>query len=130
MAKEPRSLADSEAYVVTLGRAFEAAEHFRWALFHAESFIGEVMLLKRGPEDSLEVGIWLDRDATGTGLAAEAAQAAVSEAWRIGTQRLRMVCDVENTASNRLPRAMGAALLRTEPADNNVTLNIWELRRP
>lgn len=83
----------------------------------------------------LEIGYWIRTDATGQGLATEAARAMLAEAARLpGVACVEIRCDPLNLASAAVARRAGAVHARTIPA-HQVTVDgeprdtmVWEWR--
>jgi RimJ/RimL family protein N-acetyltransferase len=68
-----------------------------------------------GPR-ALELGYWLDRDATGQGHATAAARALTDEALTLDdVERVEIHCDEANERSQRVPLRLGYRLDRIEP---------------
>ncbi len=104
-------------------QAFDETREWRYGLFTPddEQVIGEVGLFPRDAErrvafadaDRIEVGYWLRSDATGGGLATEAARAALGIASSLGgLSRVEIRCDPRNAPSAAIPRRLGFTLER------------------
>jgi RimJ/RimL family protein N-acetyltransferase len=120
---------------------FHAAREWRYALLASDGrVLGEVGLYPRDATrrvpydeaDRVEIGYWLRADATGQGLATEAARQALAVAAtlpRLAHAEIR--CDARNLASAALPRRLGftlAATLREPgvgPDEGLVELQLW-----
>lgn len=139
----PRRVAE-HADVETLARrldefsaAFDANREWRYAFFDAAigTLLGEISVFPRNATgrvpfedaDEIEIGYWLREDATGRGLATEAARAALELALTLpGIDRLTIRCDERNAPSAAIPRRLGFRLMET--IDNAaVRLQMWEL---
>jgi len=122
---------------------FAAAREWRWGLFDQESgaVLGEVGLYPRvagggrvpyAQADCVEIGYWLRADATGRGLATEAARAALDVAAALPTLgHAEIRCDARNAPSAAVPRRLGFTLAATVPqpprmpGDPAVQLQVW-----
>lgn len=121
---------------------FAAGRGFRYALWTADGtqLLGEADLFPRddrgrvplGLADRVELGYWLDRDATGRGLATEAAGALLAVARTlpdIGHAEIR--CETTNAPSAAVPRRLGFTLATTIEDDSvvpgapPVRLEVW-----
>jgi RimJ/RimL family protein N-acetyltransferase len=72
---------------------------------------GEMFLLKRAGLGALEVGYWLSLDATGRGIATEAASAMVKVAFEFDqVKRMDLMCNPENERSAAVARRLGFTL--------------------
>jgi RimJ/RimL family protein N-acetyltransferase len=119
--------------------AFDANREWRYGLFdeRTHALLGEVSLFPRNADgrvtyeaaDEIEIGYWLREDATGRGLATEAARAAVDLALTLaGISRLTIRCDERNAPSTAIPRRLGFRLRETLESDF-VRLQVWEYAR-
>lgn len=124
--------------------AFEENREWRYGLFATSDrrVLGEVSLFPRGAAgrapfgeaDHLEIGYWIREDATGQGLATEAAQAMIELGSRLpGMRRIEIRCDALNAASAAVPKRLGFHLADTiedegvGPVPDRVQLQIWAL---
>ena len=122
---------------------FAADREWRYALVSLDDgrVLGEVSLFPRAEQgrvpfcaaDRAEIGYWLRADATGTGLASEAAQAMVDLAMTMPVLRhVEIRCDARNGASAAIPRRLGFELSESVSAADvsgdaatPVTLQVW-----
>jgi RimJ/RimL family protein N-acetyltransferase len=125
---------------------FADAREWRYGLFTRDGsrVLGEVGLYPRDASgrvsyaraDRVEVGYWLRADATGQGLATEAARAALDVADRLpGLSRAEIRCDARNHASAAVPRRLGFALAESwsespGAAAAEVEVQLWTLPLP
>lgn len=135
MRHEPRTLAET----ATRLRAFEVAGWdgtlLRLAIEtrDAEAIVGEVLAFTT--DTDVELGYWLAASAVGHGYATEAAEGLVTAIFRFSAcRRIRLRCDVENRASNRVAERLGAHRDGVEPAPSVdetsiVNLQVWRLDR-
>ena len=109
---------------------FATGRAFRYALLTPDErrILGEADLFPRGatgrvslPDaDRLEIGYWLDADASGRGLATEAAQALLDVAATIRTMtHVEIHCDARNLPSAAIPRRLGFQLASVD-ADSQI----------
>ena len=133
-----------ETYVA----AFDAGREWRYALLAGDvpRLLGEVSLFPRNntgrvsfagsDADHIEIGYWLRHDATGQGLATEAAKAALDLALSLpGMSRVTIHCDEQNAPSAALPRRLGFEHVATveHPTHSGLPaarLQVWEYTRP
>ena len=133
-----------ETYVA----AFDAGREWRYALVAGDvpRLLGEVSLFPRNKTgrvpfdandaDHIEIGYWLRQDATGHGLATEAAKAALDLALSLpGMSRVTIHCDEQNAPSAALPRRLGFQHVATveHPPQSGLAaarLQIWEYTSP
>lgn len=139
---EPVPPPQLQARLAGFAADFAAARSWRYALLTPDDtkLLGEVDLLPRtaasrvpyADADRAEIGYWLRADATGQGLATEAARAMVAAARelpRLATLEIR--CDARNAASGAVPRRLGFALASTISEGGatldaaHVELQIW-----
>lgn len=87
----------------------KAGDRLSLALEHEGRLVGDVMLLLQGaPGSKLEIGWVLHPDATGRGLAAEAARAVLDLAFgHFGAHRVAAELDARNGSSARLCERLG-----------------------
>ena len=113
---------------------FAANREWRFAILSADSteILGEADLFTRDASgrvhydagDRAEIGYWLRGDATGRGLATEAAGALIEVAKTLDRIRsIEIRCNPRNTASAAVPRRLGFTL--TNPGAEE--LQIWSL---
>ena len=123
---EPTPLPDLEARLAGFLEDFDAGRQWLYGLFSLET--GEVLggvglepLGSTGGADRVELGYWLRADATGRGLATEAAAAAFGLAATLpGVRRVEIHCDPRNAPSAGVPRRLGFRHVRTDRG-NRVT---------
>ena len=116
---------------------FLAGEDWAFGVFDANEtrVLGGAGLHPRGGTDHLEIGYWVRTDATGQGLATEAADALCAAAFeRPDIARVEIHCDAENHRSAAIPRRLGFRLRRTEPRDSVARgqqreIQVWSLDR-
>lgn len=133
MAKEPRSLEETRAWLGEIETAFRSGEALRYRVerLEEERLLGEVMLIDRVGEGALEGGYWLARDAGGEGFAAEAMGRLCTLAFEeLGATSVEFHCDERNEPSNALARRLGARQEGTIDVDGALgpaRLNVWRL---
>lgn len=128
---------------------FAADREWRYAIFALDDgrVLGEVSLFPRSAEgrapyrsaDRVEIGYWLRADATGKGLATEAAQAMFDLATTLEPMsHVEIRCDARNAPSLAVSRRLGFVLSATVSAEGvgatgedvePVALQIWLRRR-
>lgn len=115
---------------------FAAGRAYRYALLpvHGTGVLGEVDLFPRAADgrvplpvaDHVELGYWLAADATGRGLATEAARALLDVAATLpGMTRVEIHCDAANASSAAVPRRLGFHLARVDAG-----LQVWQKPLP
>ncbi|HEX7063416.1 MAG TPA: GNAT family N-acetyltransferase [Woeseiaceae bacterium] len=118
----PVPLPELERRLSGFAEDFAAGRCWRWALFTrgSDAPLGEVSLFPRSATervpfaaaDRLEIGYWLDREATGKGYATEAARALFDLARRVpGIVQVEIHCDPRNLPSAAVPRRLGFRLV-------------------
>ena len=135
---EPSPLDVLEARLDLFARQFDAGEQWLFGIWSRPGgdLLGGTGLHPRIGEDGLELGYWLQRQATGRGFMTEAADALTRLALQQpGIERVQIRCDPENAASAGVPRRLGYRHLRTIP---NATIKpsgaprdsmVWEMTR-
>lgn len=135
---EPSPLDVLEARLDLFARQFDDGEQWLFGIWSRPGgeLLGGTGLHPRIGEDGLEIGYWLQRQATGRGFMTEAAEALTRLALQQpGIERVQIRCDPENTASAGVPRRLGYRHLRTIP---NATIKpsgasrdsmVWEITR-
>jgi RimJ/RimL family protein N-acetyltransferase len=142
---EPVPLPQLAARLEARAADFAADRAWRYAHFRRDDdcLLGEVSLFPRNAQgrvpladaDRVEIGYWLRRDATGQGLATEAARAMLDLAHAMPQGRLVEIrCDPRNTPSGAVAQRLGFTLDRVEsregasPAEALHT-HVWLYRR-
>jgi RimJ/RimL family protein N-acetyltransferase len=113
---EPSPIELLEEGLGLFAQQFDAGEQWLFAIWSgsAERLFGGAGLHPRIGEDGLEMGYWLQADATGKGFMTEAADALTRLALQQpGIERVQIRCDPENVASAAVPRRLGFRHLRT-----------------
>src|SRR4029453_441748 len=135
---EPSPLDVLEERLDLFARQFDAGEQWLFGIWSRPGgeLLGGTGLHPRIGEDGLEMGYWLQRQATGRGFMTEAADALTRLALQQpGIERVKIRCDPENAASAAVPRRLGYRYLRTIP---NSTIKpsgaardsmVWEITR-
>ncbi|MHB1222651.1 MAG: GNAT family N-acetyltransferase [Gemmatimonadaceae bacterium] len=139
---EPVPVPELEDRLAGFAADFLADREWRYALRASDDgdLLGEVGLYPRSgagrvryaDADRVEIGYWLRRDATGSGLATEAARAMLAVASGLpGLTHLEIRCDARNVRSAAVPRRLGFVLSTTirelpaTPAEPVVELQLW-----
>jgi RimJ/RimL family protein N-acetyltransferase len=139
---EPAPVEVLTARLAGFAEAFSADREWRYAMLRTtgDAVLGEISLFPRAAAgrvgideaDRAEIGYWLRVDATGRGLATEAAQAMVDLAATLPRVRhVEIRCDARNAASAAVPRRLGFTLTDTVEvppvvADaDTVALQVW-----
>jgi RimJ/RimL family protein N-acetyltransferase len=134
MAREPRSLAETRAWVGILRERFVLGEVLHFSMWRGADLVGEVLLMDRVGPGARELGYWLHVDHVGRGYAREAVDAMVTLAASLGVGSLRFHCDVRNAASNRIPERLGARrgdrVSALDPSGEPAQLQVWHLALP
>jgi RimJ/RimL family protein N-acetyltransferase len=89
---------------------FSTGVEWRYAMITRDErrIVGGASLHPRVGPGAIEIGYWLATDATGRGLATEAAAALTTEAFRMnGIERIEIRCEPANEASMRVPERLG-----------------------
>ncbi len=147
---DPASMAVLAQRLEGFAADFAADREWRYAIVALDDgrVLGEVALFPRSAEgrapyaaaDRAEIGYWLRADATGRGLATEAAQAMLDLATTLQSiAHVEIRCDARNAASLAIPRRLGFVLSATVSAEGvaatgahaePVALQVWTLRQP
>ena len=139
---DPAPLPELATRLAGFAADFQAAREWRYGLFapDEERVLGEVGLYPRAAAgrvpfasaDRVEIGYWLRSDATGQGLATEAARAALAVAGALpGLKHVEIRCDARNGPSAAVPRRLGFLLATTVPHPATVAgmppieLQVW-----
>lgn len=119
----------------------DAEQHWRerlmagWAIVEDGSIRGMLGLHRRGGPDELEIGYWLDDQATGRGLMTEACAMAIEVAFSIpAIEVIEIIHDRANARSEAVPRRLGfartAAFTSSPAAPRETGIKVrWCLRR-
>jgi len=119
--KSPREIADTETWVSAAIAADSAGTDFHWIIRRLESgdFLGVCGLHCRGDSDSPELGIWLAKQAQGSGFGHEAIAAVV--AWvpaNITCSNLSYPVDRRNIPSRKIPERLGGEVFGEKKVEN------------
>jgi RimJ/RimL family protein N-acetyltransferase len=135
---EPSAVEMLEERLGLFAQQFDDGEQWLFAIWSGSAgrLLGGAGLHPRIGEGGLEMGYWLQADATGQGFMTEAADALTRLALQQpGIERVQIRCDPENIASAAVPRRLGYRHLRTIP---NATVKpsgaprdsmVWEITR-
>lgn len=138
MADEPRSLAESVAWLRGHRTAFDRKEMFRFAVFAGDGnvLVGENMLLRRVGPGALELGYLTHLGFDGRGYATESSAALIRLAFeRYQVERVEIHHARANEASAAIPRNLGFTLEETRSDSITDTVgdrhdcHIWRLHR-
>ncbi|MEP7381176.1 MAG: GNAT family N-acetyltransferase [Gemmatimonadota bacterium] len=140
---EPAPIPELAERLAGFAAEFAASREWRYAMFALEDdrVLGEIALFPRSTTgrvalasaDRAEIGYWLREDATGTGLATEAAWAMLALARALPAfGHVEIRCDARNAASAAIPIRLGFTLAATEDAtgvgmEELVALQVWTL---
>jgi RimJ/RimL family protein N-acetyltransferase len=117
---EPSELWVIEDRIARFQREFLSSDDRTYGIFNAEEteILGGVGLHPTGYPGTWELGYWLRADATGHGLATEAAAAITQAAFaELDAQRIEIRCDPRNLRSARIPERLGFRLEKILIAD-------------
>ena len=127
MKDEPRSMDETAVRIAHQIGEFDAGVTFCWAVFHDDTFVGEVMLMTRAGPGALEVGYWLHADHAGRGYGREAVSRLVALADELGIGRLEAWCALGNLRSSALVETLGFERERIE-RDGAHDYGVWVRR--
>jgi RimJ/RimL family protein N-acetyltransferase len=108
--QEPSSVGAIAERLASMRKRFLINEDWAYGLFDTDEarVVGGAGLHPRGSADHLEIGYWIRADASGRGLATEAAAALCRAAFAYTpVERLEIHCDVENGRSAAVARRLG-----------------------
>ncbi len=109
----PMPLETHVAHIRRLRGMFDLSQDRGYGIFEPDTgrMLGETGLLKRAGIDALEISYWFRRDATGRGLATEAASTMVKVAFEFDkVKRMDLMCSPENERSAAMARRLGFTL--------------------
>lgn len=118
---EPSPVEAVEARVQRFGLLFATGEDWIYGIFSPDGqrVLGGTGLHPRIGPEGLEIGYWLAAEATGRGLATEAARALTEAAFALPwVRRVEIRCDPANLASAAIPRRLGYHLAEHLKADS------------
>jgi RimJ/RimL family protein N-acetyltransferase len=137
--REPSPLESLQLRLAGMRSRFVAGEDWTFGVFDsgASRVLGGAGLHPRGDADTLSIGYWIRTDATGQGLATEAAAALCDTAFECcGIERVEIRCDAQNHRSAAIPRRLGFRLT-TSMRERSITSHgaeretlVWTLQRP
>jgi ribosomal-protein-serine acetyltransferase len=128
---------DAAQFCDTTSENWESGEAFDYAVFTEDGELaGAVGLMARIGTGGLEIGYWLHHARTGRGLMTRSVALVIEEAFRIGADRIEIVHDAANSASEAIPRRLGFTELSRSrrrgtltPAEIGTDV-VWRLLRP
>ena len=136
---EPSSVESIATRLGAMHERFVAGHDWAYGLFEADEskVIGGAGLHPRGSTEHLEIGYWIRTDASGRGLATEAAAALCWAGFaHTSVERLEIHCDIENARSAGVARRLGFERARefrqeavTAMGSHRQTV-VWTLERP
>ncbi|HVG60171.1 MAG TPA: GNAT family protein [Hyalangium sp.] len=106
----PMTLEAHGVHIRRLRGLFDSNQDRGYGVFEPDTgrMLGETGLLKRAGIDALEISYWFRRDATGQGLATEAASAMVKTAFEFDkVKRMDLMCNPANERSAAMARRLG-----------------------
>jgi RimJ/RimL family protein N-acetyltransferase len=106
----PMSLEAHAVHIRKYRGMFDLNQDRGYGIFEPDTgrLLGEAGLLKRVGIDAVEISYWFRRDATGRGLATEAASAMVKTAFELDkVKRMDLMCVPENERSAAMARRLG-----------------------
>lgn len=136
MRHEPRSLAETVAWLRGVRSSFDGDRDFRYGIFDPgdRMVLGETGLYTRVGPNAREIGYWLRPDIAGRGYATEATAAMIRVGFEIdNVDRLEIHCDPENQPSAAVPAKLGfahEATLRRRATDSEGRVRdsmVWTL---
>lgn len=136
--QEPSSVEVLQLRLAGMRARFVSGEDWAFGIFDPGEtrVLGGAGLHPRGDAETLSIGYWIRTDATGRGLATEAA-AALSDAALAcpGVVRVEIRCDANNHRSAAIPRRLGFQLTKTVRESAVTTYGteretlVWTLQR-
>ena len=135
-ALEPVAAADRRVLIAQWHDEWEAGGDSQFGIFALDGGVsGGAGLHRRIGDDGLEIGYWVHVDHVGNGYAQETAKALTQLAFTIdGIDRVEIRHDRANTASGRVPAALGYMLVDehareiTAPGECGITC-VWRMTR-
>ncbi|TNC22992.1 GNAT family N-acetyltransferase [Amycolatopsis alkalitolerans] len=117
-AADRYSEADAVEFLATTEREWQDGEAFSYAIVtDDDEIIGACGLMTRIGDGGLEIGYWLGKPHTGRGVATRATALLVTEAFRIGANRVEIRHDQANERSGLIPARLGFTRVGSAPAD-------------
>jgi len=135
---EPSSLESLAGRIERFAADFAAGREWLYAIFSRDGrdLLGGCGLHPRSGPDVLEIGYWLQQQATGLGYATEACRALVESAFACpGIARVEIRCDPANTTSARIPARLGFTHVSTIRGDGQTPNGerrdsmVWQIAR-
>jgi RimJ/RimL family protein N-acetyltransferase len=138
VSHEPETLEAKRERLKGFEAKFDAGEDYTFGIFNREEteLLGSTGLHNRVQGNALEIGYWTNVRHVGKGIATEAVQALTRVGFEIEMLKwIEIHCDVQNTASARIPERCGYQLREVQPAvridtKGNVSdTMIWQMTR-
>ena len=109
---------DAAQFLKVTQAGWHSGESFDYAIIAPDRVVvGSCGLMARIGPGGFEIGYWLSKDYTGQGLATRAAELLTVEAFRVGAERVEIVCDVANARSGAVPKRLGFTEVAKRAAD-------------
>ena len=118
--QEPSELCVVEERIARFQREFLIGEDRTYGIFNLKEteILGGIGVHSGEFPGTLELGYWLRADATGQGLATDAAAALAQAAFaELGAKRIEIRCDPRNVRSARIPERLDFRLAKVLIAD-------------
>lgn len=124
-------------YVLGCESEWAAGTAFNYLIIDHGTPAGSVGLMARNGPGGLEIGYWVHPDHAGRGLATAAARAVTEAALALpGVDRVEIMHDLNNAASERVPRKLGYVRVGTMPGRYPQApgecgiMAVWRMYRP
>jgi RimJ/RimL family protein N-acetyltransferase len=138
VANEPESLEAKQERIKSFEERFNAGKDYTMGIFNLEEtqLLGSTGFHDRIHGNALEIGYWTNVRHVGKGIATEATRALTKVGFELELlARVEIHCDVQNSASARIPERCGYKLREIQPAvrvdsKGNVSdTMIWQMTR-
>lgn len=102
------TVADTLAFLRFVRGEYAAGRQFHANLRYRGAIVGGMGMRINRPNDSADLGYWIDREHTGHGIVTRAARALTTAAFdRMGLHRVSIHAGVENARSRAVPERLG-----------------------
>jgi RimJ/RimL family protein N-acetyltransferase len=131
------TLRTAREYVESCERDWASGDAFTYLIVHDGTPAGSAGLMARRGPGCLEIGYWVHPGHAGRGVATAAAGALTAAALGLpGIDRVEIIHDLNNAASEKVPRKLGYRRVGTEPGRFELapgecgTAAVWRITRP
>ena len=119
---------DSLHFIKKTAENRQNGSEYAFGIYNDGALAGHISLMYTSNGKSPEIGYWISRDYSGSGITTRCADRVTDFGLHtLGLKFILIKAAVDNVASNKIAEKIGYQMVGTEQSDNDTTINIWRI---